>query len=75
LYVTEAKEGTDTKLLITKSYTLSSPCHYMEWSSKLHVLATFSPVPTKKVAGKAQRESEHYEKEKISCQYKESNDS
>jgi hypothetical protein len=65
LYVMEVNGGTDIKLLITKSYTHSSPCHYMEWSSKLHVLATFSPVPTEKVAGKAQRESGHYGKEKI----------
>ena len=57
--------GTDTKPLITKSYTHSSPCQYVEWSSKPHVLATFSPVPTEKVAGKPQRESGHYEKNKL----------
>jgi hypothetical protein len=72
LHVIEVKGGTDTELLITNSYTHSSPCHYVE-QSKLHVLATFSPVPTEKEAGKARRESRHYEKEKISCLYQESN--
>jgi len=41
----------------------------------LYVLATFSPVPTEKEAGKAQRESGHCGKEKISFLYQESNDS
>ena len=40
--------GTDTELLITKTYTHSSPCHFMERSSKLYVLATFSPVPNER---------------------------
>jgi len=71
----EVNGGTDTELPITKSYTHSSPCHYMEWSSKLHVLATSSSVPIEKVAGKAQRAPGHYGKEKISCLYQELNDS
>ena len=75
LHVTEVNGGTDTELLITKSYTHSSPCHYVQWSSMLYVLATFSPVPTEKEAGKAQRESGHCGKEKISFLYQESNDS
>ena len=71
----EVNRGTETGLLITKTYTHSSPCHYMEWSSKLHGLATSSPVPTEKEVGKVQRESGHYGKENISCLYQESNDS
>jgi hypothetical protein len=47
----------------------------VEQSSKLHVLATSSTVPTEKEAGKAQRESGHYGKENISCLYHESKDS
>jgi len=74
LHVMEVNGSTDSEPLMIRIYTHSSPCHYVEQSSKLHVLANFSPVPTEKEAGKAWRESGHYGKEKMSCLYQESND-